>query len=105
MARVVSPIVCLLATAGALQLPSVMPSARRCTDCSMGMFDGFSKAFENDSSLGKPKNAGLSKEKNTRTITGGGRGGQKKTSTIVPGQRLKDIARGTGIRIKCAQRA
>jgi len=66
----------------------------------MGMFDGFKAAFANDDSLGDRGNAGLSKEKTKRTITWVGPRGQKKTSTVIAGQQLKDIARSSGIPIK-----
>ena len=59
----------------------------------MGMFDGLAKAFENDDSLGERKSAGLSKEKAKKTVTWVGPNGQKKLSTVVPGQNLRDIAR------------
>lgn len=44
-----------------------------------GLFDGLAKAFENDSSLGERKNAGLTKEAEKRTITWLGPKGEKKT--------------------------
>ena len=66
----------------------------------MGLFDGLAKAFENDSTLGDRENAGLSKVKDKRTVTWVGPKGQKKTATVVSGQRLKDIARGSGIPIR-----
>lgn len=43
---------------------------------------------------------GLSKEKDKKTVTWKGPKGQTKKSTVVPGQALKDIARGTGVPIK-----
>lgn len=45
------------------------------------------------------QNAGLSKEKTKRTVTWVGPKGQKKTALCVPGQSLRDIARGSGIPI------
>merc|ERR1712167_564112 len=66
----------------------------------MGFFDGLAKAFENDDSMGARENAGLSKEKAKRIITWVGPKGQKKESTVIPGQKLKDIARGSGIPIR-----
>ena len=66
----------------------------------MGLFDGFAKAFENDDTLGERGEAGLSKKAQTRTVTWIGPKGQKKTSTCVPGQALREVARGSGIPIK-----
>lgn len=66
----------------------------------MGLFDGLAKAFENDSTLGERENAGLSKEKQKRTVTWVGPKGQQKKATVVPGQKLKDIARSCGIPIR-----
>ena len=66
----------------------------------MGLFDGFAKAFENDSTLGERKNAGLSKEATKRTVTWVGPKGQKKSAVAVPGQKLKEIARGSGVPIR-----
>ena len=43
---------------------------------------------------------GLSKQKGKKTVTWKGPNGKTKTSTVVPGQSLKDIARGTGVPIK-----
>jgi len=57
------------------------------------------KAFANDDSLGARQNAGLSKEKTKRTVTWVGPKGQKKTALCIPGQSLRDIARGSGIPI------
>ena len=93
----------LLSTASAFTLP-VAPAASsalgRTTTTTMGLFDGFAKAFENDSSLGDRKNAGLTKEKTKRTVTWVGPRGQKKQALCVPGQSLKDIARASGIPIR-----
>ena len=66
----------------------------------MGLFDGLAAAFANDDSLGERRDAGLTSKKNMRTITWVGPRGQKKTSQVVPGQALRDIARGTGVPIK-----
>lgn len=74
--------------------------SQRSAQLQMGLFDGLSKAFANDDTLGERSNAGLSKEQNKRTVTWKGPKGQTKKSTVVPGQSLKDIARGTGVPIK-----
>ena len=66
----------------------------------MGLFDGFAAAFANDDTLGDRGEAGLSKAKDKRTVTWIGPKGQKKQSTAIAGQRLRDVARGTGIPIK-----
>ncbi len=69
-------------------------------DVTMNMFGGFAKAFENDKTLGARQNAGLSKGATKRTVTWVGPRGQKKQAQCVPGQRLRDVARGSGIPIK-----
>jgi len=66
----------------------------------MGLFDNLKGAFANDDTLTARGNAGLSKEATKRTITWVGPTGKQKKSTVVAGQRLKDIARGAGIPIK-----
>ena len=68
-------------------LPTAVPHI------TMGLFDGLAKAFENDDTLGDRKSAGLSKEKAKKTVTWVGPNGQKKSSTVVPGQSLREIAR------------
>jgi ferredoxin len=83
----------VLACASALHVP-----ARAAVN--MGLFDGFAKAFDNDDSLGARKSAGLSKEATRRTVTWVGPKGQKKTAQCVPGQQLRDVARGSGIPIR-----
>ena len=65
----------------------------------MGMFDGFSKAFENDSTLGARQNAGLTKEKAKKKVTWIGPRG-KKEALAIPGQKLKEVARSCGIPIR-----
>ena len=87
------------ATAFSMHAPAMAARGQQ-SSVTMGMFDGFSKAFENDSSLGKRQNAGLSKEKAKKTVTWVGPRGQKKQATVVPGQALKQIARGCGIPIR-----
>jgi len=64
------------------------------------MFDGFKAAFANDDTLGARENAGLSKEATKRKVTWVGPKGQKKESIVVPGQKLRDVARSAGIPIK-----
>ena len=66
----------------------------------MGLFDGLAKAFENDDSLGTRENAGLSKEKAKRTVTWVGPKGQKKQALAISGQRLREVARASGIPVK-----
>jgi len=90
----------VVAVSNAFTLARALPSvqSRSCTS-SMGLFDGFAKAFANDDSLGARQNAGLSKEKTKRTVTWVGPKGQKKTALCIPGQSLRDIARGSGIPI------
>ncbi len=89
-----------LASAFAVGAPSALAMQAKPATVTMGMFDGFSKAFDNDKSLGARKSAGLSKEKGKRTVTWIGPNGQKKQATVVPGQALKNIARGCGIPIR-----
>ena len=86
--------------AAAFVVPAPARASVRTNDCSMGMFDGFSKAFENDSSLGARQNAGLKKDAAQRTITWVGPKGQKKQSQAIAGQKLRDIARSAGIPIR-----
>ena len=96
----------LLAPAAALHLATGghlgtrIEAAPRPSACTMGLFDGLKQAFANDETLGDRGSAGLSKEKTKRVITWVGPKGQKKTSQVVAGQRLRDVARGSGIPIK-----
>mmetsp|Transcript_5680 Transcript_5680/g.17697 ORF Transcript_5680/g.17697 Transcript_5680/m.17697 type:complete len:150 (-) Transcript_5680:544-993(-) len=76
------------------------PATQRAFSPSMGLFDSLKGAFANDDTLGARSNAGLSKEVTKRTITWIGPSGNEKKSIVVPGQRLRDIARGSGIPIK-----
>ena len=64
----------------------------------------FKNAFANDAAYSKKENAGLSKQAAQKTITWIGPKGQKKTATVVPGQRLKDVARACGIPIRVRRR-
>ena len=77
--------------------PAPQPSATSHVNVAMNWFAG---AFANDDSLGARENAGLSKEKAKKTITWVGPNGQSKKSVVVPGQKLRDVARSTGIKIK-----
>ena len=103
------PLLVALLHLAALQPPNPrLPTTnnRQCaqrinTQCQTKMiFESFKKAFENDDSLGTRSNAGLSKQKQTRTITWVGPNKQKKTSVVIPGQSLRDIARASGVPIK-----
>lgn len=114
--------------AAALQLGAVrsarQPSTARASSLQMGMFDGLKGAFANDDTLSARESAGLSKQVQKKTITWiSPTGATKKArgtprsprlnrcaealtclfavpqSTVFPGQKLKDIARGTGLRI------
>mmetsp|Transcript_38583 Transcript_38583/g.66221 ORF Transcript_38583/g.66221 Transcript_38583/m.66221 type:complete len:147 (+) Transcript_38583:28-468(+) len=89
--------------AAALQLGAVrsarQPSTARASSLQMGMFDGLKGAFANDDTLGARDSAGLSKQVQKKTITWISPTGATKKSTVFPGQKLKDIARGTGLRI------
>jgi len=90
----------LCAPACALQLatPARSPLATSRTAVpSMGLFDGLKGAFANDDTLGKRENAGLSKEKDKRTVTWVSPKGQQKKALAIGGQRMKDIARASGI--------
>jgi len=89
-----------LAFSPAARVPAAPAAVRRSAVVDMGLFDGLASAFANDDSLGDKEDAGLSKTKAKKTITWVGPNGQSKKSTVVPGQKLKDIARGTGIKIK-----
>ena len=80
--------------------PTGAHAAIRTAAPSMGLFDGLKGAFANDDTLSKQENAGLTKEKTKRTVTWVGPGGKTKQSIVVPGQRLKDVARASGIPIK-----
>ena len=70
--------------------PAPQPSATSHVNVAMNWLAG---AFANDDSLGARENAGLSKEKAKKTITWVGPNGQSKKSIVVPGQKLRDIAR------------
>jgi hypothetical protein len=70
--------------------PAPQPSATSHVNVAMNWFAG---AFANDDSLGARENAGLSKEKAKKTITWVGPNGQSKKSVVVPGQKLRDVAR------------
>ena len=70
--------------------PAPQPSATSHVNVAMNWLAG---AFANDDSLGARENAGLSKEKAKKTITWVGPKGQSKKSVVVPGQKLRDIAR------------
>merc|ERR1712087_181029 len=106
MKRSLDLLLVLLACAEALHLQATTPrsslrSSGACRGtCCMGLFDSLGKAFENDDTLGARSSAGLSKEKAKRTITWKSPSGAVKKSVIVPGQRLKDVARATGVPIK-----
>ena len=91
----------LAAAAGnAYVLPGgTLPQHRVIAPQMMGLFDGFAKAFANDDTLGERGSAGLSKEAKKVTVTWVGPKGQKKTATCVPGQKLRDVARASGIPI------
>ena len=90
----------LCAGSSAFMVPASGTLAWRANAPQMGLFDGLKGAFANDETLGARKSAGLSKETTKRTVTWVGPKGQKKTATVVPGQSLRDIARGCGIPIK-----
>ena len=49
---------------------------------------------------GSKRRVSLSKEKEKRTVTWVGPRGQKKTALAISGQRLRDVARGSGIPIR-----
>jgi ferredoxin len=99
--RVMIAVLCLPATSAfALSSPAVAAARGQPATVTMGLFDGFAKAFENDDSLGARQNAGLSKEKQKRTVTWVGPKGQKKQALAVSGQQMKDIARASGIQIR-----
>merc|ERR1719223_1349554 len=87
----------LLQASGYVLSPAPQPSATSHVNVAMNWFAG---AFANDDTLGARENAGLSKEKAKKTITWVGPNGQSKKSIVVPGQKLRDIARSTGIKIK-----
>ena len=76
------------------------PSQHRHVAPTMGLFDGLAKAFENDSSYSQKESAGLKQAAATKTCTWVGPNGQKKAATVVPGQSMRDIARGCGVRIR-----
>ena len=89
----------LLPSAAAFVPPHVAPvrcSARAAVSC--GLFDGLSAAFANED-LGARQNAGLSKEKEKRKVTWMGPKGQKKTALAISGQKLRDVARDSGVPI------
>ena len=85
---------------GLVVTPSTPRAVGRTRHAHMGLFDGFAKAFENDSTLGARESAGLKSAAKTKTVTWMGPNGQKKQATVVPGQSLRDIARGCGIPIR-----
>lgn len=88
----------LLSTADAFGVAPLCASAsvRRAPAPSMNWF---ANAFANEE-LGERQDAGLSKKQQKLTVTWVGPRGQKKTSTVVAGQKLRDIARGSGVPIK-----
>ena len=89
----------LLLPAHGLIVPAAAPprTVARVTPPTMNIFKN---AFANDAAYSKKENAGLSKQAAQKTITWIGPKGQKKTATVVPGQRLKDVARACGIPIR-----
>ena len=89
----------LLLPAHGLVVPAAAPprTVARATTPTMNIFKN---AFANDAAYSKKENAGLSKQAAQKTITWIGPKGQKKTATVVPGQRLKDVARACGIPIR-----
>ncbi|KAL1520089.1 hypothetical protein AB1Y20_023564 [Prymnesium parvum] len=91
----------LVASASALMaVPHPRLNTGRTSVPAMGLFDALSSAFANDETLGARENAGLSKDVTKRTVTWVAPGGQTKLSTVVAGQRFRDIARSSGIPIK-----
>ena len=93
----------LLLPAHGLIVPAAAPprTVARATPPTMNIFKN---AFANDAAYSKKENAGLSKQAAQKTITWIGPKGQKKTATVVPGQRLKDVARACGIPIRVRRR-
>ena len=90
----------LLPSAAAFMAPvSAVGSCGRTSAVSCGLFDGLSAAFANDDTLGARQNAGLSKEKEKRTVTWVGPKGNKKQAQAISGQKLRDVARGSGVPI------
>ena len=89
----------LVLPAHGLVVPAAAPprTVARATPPTMNIFKN---AFANDAAYSKKENAGLSKQAAQKTITWIGPKGQKKTATVVPGQRLKDVARACGIPIR-----
>ena len=89
----------LVLPAHGLIVPAAAPprTVARVTPPTMNIFKN---AFANDAAYSKKENAGLSKQAAQKTITWIGPKGQKKTATVVPGQRLKDVARACGIPIR-----
>ena len=103
LARALVLLAAFAAPATALLLPVAAPPRANAAAAAaararprMGWFDS---AFANED-LGPRQNAGLSKEKAKKTITWKGPSGATKKSVFVPGQQLKQIARGAGIPIK-----
>ena len=81
--------------------PARLPASARSAPLTMGLFDGLAGAFANDDTLGAQKSAGLSKAAQKVTVTWvNPKTGAKKTALCVPGQALKDVARGAGIKIQ-----
>ena len=93
----------VLASASAAVTPAHPPrlhSARLAPSRACPSMNWFANAFANDDTLGARDNAGLTKEKTKRTITWKSSSGKTKQSTVVPGQKLRDVARAAGIPIK-----
>ena len=97
--RAAELLLALLLPAHGLVVPAAAPprTVARATTPTMNIFKN---AFANDAAYSKKENAGLSKQAAQKTITWIGPKGQKKTATVVPGQRLKDVARACGIPIR-----
>ena len=93
----------LLLPAHGLVVPAAAPP-RTVARAATPTMNIFKNAFANDAAYSKKENAGLSKQAAQKTITWIGPKGQKKTATVVPGQRLKDVARACGIPIRVRRR-
>mmetsp|Transcript_27589 Transcript_27589/g.84663 ORF Transcript_27589/g.84663 Transcript_27589/m.84663 type:complete len:130 (+) Transcript_27589:55-444(+) len=87
--------VVLLCVAAARAFTLNAPAARRVAPLEMGMFDGLSKAFENDPAFAQKKAAGLSGGKQPLELTVVG----KKVKAL-PGQKMKDVIRAARAPIK-----
>lgn len=85
----------LLLAFAAIASGFVMQPAQRPGVAVSGFMDGLKKAFENDSTLAPPENAGLSGTKQMIDVTVCG----KKTQAI-PGQRMKDLVRAARAPVK-----